>query len=57
MRADPEPDDVVAFAHAESAIVKAYANRVDGARRVDRLEAKARVTRVGSKESVGALGL
>lgn len=56
MRADPEPDKVLALAHREGAIPRSDANREDGSSGVHLLEAEARMLRVVPEQLVGAFG-
>ena len=57
VRADPEPDDVIAVENTQRAIVDADANRIDWAGRMDRLETEARMIGVGPEHLVRALSL
>ena len=53
VRADPEPDDLIAGANTERSIAEADRRRVDGTRGVHRLEAQARMRGVAREEPVG----
>ena len=53
VRADPEPDDVVVFHNAESAVCSADAYRVNSVPAPDAFEVQAWMAGVGSEQDVG----
>ncbi len=57
MRADPEPDDVVALENAECPVMEADANGIVGAGRMNRLEAETRMIGIGTEEFIRVLSL
>jgi hypothetical protein len=53
VRADPEPDDILAITNTECPVCEADANRVDRAIWVNQLEPEAWVGRVAAEQCVG----